>query len=198
MLITDIHLVPAAPPQDFLQYYKGLISAEVVITLDAALCELHLKRCPHTEQLLEVCAKVKKWEDAMDIAMAEAEADYHCIDHLVGDYDSCVLVHSGLLRSTCSGVSHTQDMQLCSAHGHTMGSAAIITPADVLLSGSVCDLRHMMLMNHQQGRWVQTMSTSHIRSCPAGHLPDTVIFPCCSWAARAGPRRASARRTPPS
>jgi hypothetical protein len=89
MLITDIHLVPAAPPQDFLQYYKGLISAEVVITLDAALCELHLKRCPHTEQLLEVCAKVKKWEDAMDIAMAEAEADYHCIDHLVGSCNSC-------------------------------------------------------------------------------------------------------------
>jgi hypothetical protein len=42
-----------------------------------------MKRCPHTQELLDKCGKVKKWEAAMDDIMANVEDDFYCRDHYV-------------------------------------------------------------------------------------------------------------------
>jgi hypothetical protein len=43
-----------------------------------------MKRCPHTEELLSTCGKVKKWEEAIDAVVAEVEDSFFCRDHYVG------------------------------------------------------------------------------------------------------------------
>ncbi|GBF90906.1 hypothetical protein Rsub_03761 [Raphidocelis subcapitata] len=71
-----------------LQRYTDLISIEVVHTLNAALCQHHIARCPPSDELLSVCSEAAAAYEAtraavraMDAMMACADADeLHCAD----------------------------------------------------------------------------------------------------------------------
>ncbi len=40
-------------------YYRDLLSLETVTTLNAAFCDFHLRHCPPSQQLLDVCTMVR-------------------------------------------------------------------------------------------------------------------------------------------
>jgi hypothetical protein len=39
-------------------YYRDLISVETVAMLNAAFCDYHLRHCPPSQQMLDVCSEV--------------------------------------------------------------------------------------------------------------------------------------------
>jgi hypothetical protein len=63
-----------------LQRYTDLISIEVVHTLNAALCEHHLKRCAPSDELLEACSEVASAYEATRAAVREMDAMMACAD----------------------------------------------------------------------------------------------------------------------
>jgi len=40
-------------------YYRDLLSIETVATLNAAFCDYHLKHCPPSQQLYDMCKRVR-------------------------------------------------------------------------------------------------------------------------------------------
>jgi hypothetical protein len=47
------------------EYYRDVLSFETVATMNAGFCDLHVRRCPPSKQLLEVCTKV--WRRAREV-----------------------------------------------------------------------------------------------------------------------------------
>ncbi len=54
---------------------RDLLAMQVPITLNAALCERHRKKCPPSEELERECALVDEYETEMDSMLIEAEAN---------------------------------------------------------------------------------------------------------------------------
>jgi hypothetical protein len=44
--------------QDYLSWYKDMIAVSVITTVNAALCDYHVRNCDPSPQLTEVCNKV--------------------------------------------------------------------------------------------------------------------------------------------
>ncbi|KAL4421895.1 hypothetical protein ABPG77_003697 [Micractinium sp. CCAP 211/92] len=55
------------------QRYKELLSIQVIATVNAALCERHLAKCPPSRELTDQCGKVKQLERDVDDAILEVE-----------------------------------------------------------------------------------------------------------------------------
>ncbi|PSC76158.1 peptidyl serine alpha-galactosyltransferase [Micractinium conductrix] len=63
------------------EQYKQLLSISVVATINAALCEQHLQRCPASKELTDTCAQVKSLEHETDAAIQAIEQDAPiCVD----------------------------------------------------------------------------------------------------------------------
>jgi hypothetical protein len=45
--------------QDFLSWYKDMIAVSVITTVNAALCDYHVRHCDPSPQLTVVCNKVR-------------------------------------------------------------------------------------------------------------------------------------------
>lgn len=56
--LWSCHLPLLACLQDYLSRYKELLSVWVVSLVNAALCDYHIRNCPPSPQLTEVCNKV--------------------------------------------------------------------------------------------------------------------------------------------
>lgn len=63
--------------------HRDLIAISVVHTLNAALCEFHLKNCPQSEQLTRECAKAKAVYEATKAAVRELDVKLSCTDLVV-------------------------------------------------------------------------------------------------------------------
>ena len=63
----------AAQARSALERYRDLLAAQVGATLNAALCERHLARCPPSAELRVQCHNAKALEAAIDAALAEVE-----------------------------------------------------------------------------------------------------------------------------
>ena len=57
-----------------LERYRDLLAAQVVATLNAALCARHLARCPPSAELRVTCHNAAALEAAVDAALGEVEA----------------------------------------------------------------------------------------------------------------------------
>jgi hypothetical protein len=56
---TPPHPTPTPPPnQDYLEEFRDLISVQTMALINAAICDYHLRHCPPSEQLSDVCGKV--------------------------------------------------------------------------------------------------------------------------------------------
>jgi hypothetical protein len=51
---------PALPAgvQDYLSHYKDLLAISVISTVNAAMCDYHVRTCPPSPQLTQVCDEV--------------------------------------------------------------------------------------------------------------------------------------------
>ena len=49
-----------ATPQDYLQEYRDLVAAFTMASVNAAICDYHLRNCPPSQQLTDVCNKVRR------------------------------------------------------------------------------------------------------------------------------------------
>lgn len=63
--------------------YRDLIAISVVHTLNAALCEYHLKHCPPSDQLRRECDKARGAYQEVKKAVREMDVELSCIDQLV-------------------------------------------------------------------------------------------------------------------
>jgi hypothetical protein len=63
--------------------HRDLISISVVHTLNAALCEFHLKNCPPSQQLRDACDKVQALYQATKVAVRQLDVELSCIDRVV-------------------------------------------------------------------------------------------------------------------
>jgi uncharacterized membrane protein YgcG len=73
--------LPAAPCQATrVEHYTDLISIEVVHTINAALCEQHLKRCPPSEELVAACGRASRAYDETLAAARALDAEMQCTD----------------------------------------------------------------------------------------------------------------------
>ena len=80
-------LFPAPPlPRELRQNvtraerYADLLAIEVVHTLNAALCERHLKRCPPGDELLAACRAANAAYEATARAARAMDAEMACAD----------------------------------------------------------------------------------------------------------------------
>lgn len=48
------------PQDNFLQYYRDLLAIETVATINAALCDFHVRHCPPHKQILDECTIVRQ------------------------------------------------------------------------------------------------------------------------------------------
>eukprot|EP00775_Hariotina_reticulata_P010387 gene10387-10545_t len=93
-------LFPAPPGPDQLlegrsksERYRDLLAISVVHTINAALCEFHLKNCPPSQQLAEECNAASKVYEATKKAVREMDVEMSCTDQFP---DKCVeWVNSG-------------------------------------------------------------------------------------------------------
>lgn len=46
------------PPKDYLEEYKDLVAIQALSLINAAICDYHVRNCPASQQLTEVCGKV--------------------------------------------------------------------------------------------------------------------------------------------
>lgn len=60
--------------------HRDLISISVVHTLNAALCEFHLKNCPPSQQLREACDKAAALYTATKVAVRQLDVELSCVD----------------------------------------------------------------------------------------------------------------------
>ena len=44
--------------QDFLSHYKDLLAISVISVVNAGMCDYHVRNCPPSPQLTEVCDEV--------------------------------------------------------------------------------------------------------------------------------------------
>jgi hypothetical protein len=44
--------------QDYLSHYKDLLAISVISTVNAAMCDYHVRNCPPSPQLTQVCDEV--------------------------------------------------------------------------------------------------------------------------------------------
>lgn len=64
----------------FYKYYINLVAIETVAILNAALCDFHVKHCPPSEQLTEVCDAAVERYNEVKRAVADAEVTVACTD----------------------------------------------------------------------------------------------------------------------
>jgi len=68
------------PKASRIEHYADLISAEVVHTINAALCEYHLQHCPPTAELLAACRDANAAYEATVKAVRQMDAEMACTD----------------------------------------------------------------------------------------------------------------------
>lgn len=103
---------------DFIERYTLLLSIEVIATINAALCGFHIKHCPSSDQLTNLCEAASKLLADTRAAIAEAEEQWNCGDH----YSACstwkqsgectrnpefMTQHCSRACGLCKGASHT-------------------------------------------------------------------------------------------
>lgn len=71
--------------KDYIEKYKDLMSIQVIATINAGLCEFHLKNCEANAQLLDECKQAVKLFRDTKAALKAVEEVFDCADH----YDAC-------------------------------------------------------------------------------------------------------------
>lgn len=76
---------PPGPKQlerkDYLSWYKDMIAVSVITTVNAALCDYHVRNCDPSPQLTEVCNKAFQLFHEVDQEIKDLEWVYNCTDH---------------------------------------------------------------------------------------------------------------------
>eukprot|EP00878_Enallax_costatus_P023272 GHUV01024743.1.p1 GENE.GHUV01024743.1~~GHUV01024743.1.p1 ORF type:complete len:564 (+),score=175.47 GHUV01024743.1:251-1942(+) len=72
---------PANLTGDYINRYKDLIAVSVISTVNAALCDYHVRNCAPAAQLTKVCNEAFKLYHDIDQAIKDVEWDYECTDH---------------------------------------------------------------------------------------------------------------------
>eukprot|EP00879_Flechtneria_rotunda_P011174 GHRR01011672.1.p1 GENE.GHRR01011672.1~~GHRR01011672.1.p1 ORF type:complete len:475 (+),score=141.48 GHRR01011672.1:1450-2874(+) len=67
--------------KDFLARYRDLLSVSVITIVNAALCDYHVRNCPPSAQLAEVCNQAFKLHYDVDQELKNHEWDWQCVDH---------------------------------------------------------------------------------------------------------------------
>ena len=122
--------------------YRDLISIQVVHTINAALCEYHLRHCPPSEQLLAVCAAASKAYDATMREVRAMDEEMACADSDEVGRRAARVPHMGLRWLTCPpgavlGFRGTMGLHGC-AGAQAAGGCTDCVPLPALLLGAAC------------------------------------------------------------
>lgn len=63
--------------------YRDLLTISTVHTLNAALCRWHMKRCPPSRQLLQLCGRAMRGYKRLRTAIKTMDREMDCIYRLV-------------------------------------------------------------------------------------------------------------------
>eukprot|EP00195_Chlamydomonas_chlamydogama_P017790 CAMPEP_0202892052 /NCGR_PEP_ID=MMETSP1392-20130828/1901_1 /ASSEMBLY_ACC=CAM_ASM_000868 /TAXON_ID=225041 /ORGANISM="Chlamydomonas chlamydogama, Strain SAG 11-48b" /LENGTH=613 /DNA_ID=CAMNT_0049575927 /DNA_START=352 /DNA_END=2193 /DNA_ORIENTATION=- len=77
------------------QYYRDLLSIETVAAMNAGLCDYHLRHCPPSQQLYDVCKEAFDLYKEVTEEVARVEAHFDCQDF----HDKC---HEWASKGECN------------------------------------------------------------------------------------------------
>lgn len=78
--------------------YRDLVAVENIATLNAAFCDLHMRRCPPSEQLTSVCGAAQQLYLDVKRELREMELSWKCAD----DFDKCKMWANGANKLLCA------------------------------------------------------------------------------------------------
>jgi len=99
------------------EYYRDLLSLETITTLNAAFCDFHLRHCPPSQQLLDVCTMAVTQYTEVQWEVQDEELHYRCKDTeprcrmwaKAGECDKNVAYMNENCREACGLCSHLSE-----------------------------------------------------------------------------------------
>lgn len=150
--------------------YKELLSIQVIATVNAALCERHLAKCPPSQELNEQCDQVKQLEREVDDAILEVERG----PGICTDRKPTTECRNWAARKLCwqdTGFMHNWCRETCGLCRLPAGRRQVAWNESLSGAGANGGLRQKQLggRKEQLPHWTEQLRTAKVHRMHADH-----------------------------